>query len=670
MHRPEILAPAGSPEALLAAVRCGADAVYLGGKAYSARSGAENFGLPGLEAASRLCRLYGVKLYLTVNTLLTDTELPAFAAFMQQAAPLVDACIVQDLGVLRLLRDMLPDMPLHASTQMSVYTPEGVRQAASLGCRRVVAARELDARQLAELCRLPVEIEVFVHGALCMSVSGQCSFSALVGGRSANRGQCAQACRLDWRTPEGRHPAALSLRDNCLIPHAAALQEMGVASFKIEGRMKRPEYVAAAVTALRAARDGMPPDLDTLRAVFSRNGFTDGYFTGEKRNMFGYRRREDVLAGQQVLGTLAELYRKPRTVTGLTFSMRLHAGEAAVLHVHDREGHAVTVRGAVPEPARTAPLDAERLGRSLQKLGETVYAFDGASLENPDGLLLTAAQCNAMRRDAVAEMDALRIAAHTPERRVLPCPVLPEGKLTPDTPRLRLHVRDARQLAAAIQTGEIVCVPAGMECAPGMSVWVEAPRIIEDEQAYRAQLARLREQGFSHLLCHNLADISLGNALGFTLHGGFGLNVANRMAAQTLRELGLRDVTASVELRTPRIRDLSAVLPTGMIVYGRLPMMLLRVCPIRMQDGCRGKDCFLTDRTGRRFPLLCHGTYQELLNADILWLADGLPVTEYRDLYFAEESPRRMAEVLHAFREGGEAPPHRTRGLYEKGGLI
>lgn len=668
--QPEILAPAGSMESLVAALRCGADAVYVGGTMYSARGNAVNFDLAALQEASSLCRLYGAKLHLAVNTLLTDSELPEFMRYMEQAAPLVDACIVQDFGVLRMLHEGFPDMPLHASTQMSIHTPEGVMQAAALGCNRVVAARELCAEQLAALCRLPVEIEVFVHGALCMSVSGQCSFSALVGGRSANRGQCAQACRLPWHTPDGNAPAALSLRDNCLVQHTDALRRMGVTSFKIEGRMKRPEYVAAAVTALRTALDGKAPDLAVLQAVFSRSGFTDAYFTGTKQDMFGFRRKEDVLAGQTVLGELAALYRKPRTVTGLTFSMQLHEGQPSALTASDREGHAVTVQGDIPERAQKLPFDTQRLARSLQKLGDTVYVCDGVELNDPDGLMLTAAQCNALRREAAAQMDALRIQLHTPVCRIAPVSE-PVAMPVKPTVRDRIHIRTQEQLTAAGDS--IVCLPVhmAMQCEPKLSEWVEAPRIIADEEAYRNRLTILREKGYGHLLCHNLADIRIGKALGYALHGGFGLNVTNRQTVQSLKEMGLQDVTASIELRMRSICQMGDVLPVGAIVYGRLPMMLFRVCPIQAQEGCRKEHCYLTDRTGRRFPLLCSGAYQELVNAELLWIAgknmDGLA---YRDHYLTEETSDEITALLYAYRTGsGAAPEHRTSGAYYKGGL-
>ncbi len=672
MRRPEILAPAGSMEALRAAVYCGADAVYLGGTSYSARASATNFDPEQLAEASELCRLYGVKLHLAVNTLLTDPELPAFQEYLRLAGLYADACIVQDLGAVRLVREILPDMEIHASTQMSVHSPSGAMQAAELGCSRVVAAREMSASDLQKLCALPIETEVFVHGALCMSVSGQCSFSALVGGRSANRGCCAQACRLPWKTPNGKNPTALSLKDLSLVEHVQALAEMGVDSLKIEGRMKRPEYVAAAVTALRMALDGQQPDMDTLQAVFSRSGFTDGYFTGKKQDMFGFRRKEDVLAGNQVLGDLARLYEKPRTVRALDFRLTLEPGKPACMLVSAGEEGYSRFYGDVPQVPQKSPLTQEIFAKSMQKLGGTPYTCGNVTLDNPDSLFLSSAQCNAMRRRAVEDMTRILIGNNRPEYiRISDENVpLPELRTPSDAPAYRLHVRTKGQLAAALETGEIVCIPAGLAagCTPSDSIFVEAPRIIADEGAYREQLADLKAQGFSHLICHNLADIRIGRELGFTLHGGFGLNVTNRLTVLSLREMGLQDVCASIELRMNRITELGHVLPAGAIVYGRLPMMLYRVCPIRSQEGCRKRDCFLTDRTGRKFPLLCSGNYQELVNADILWLAGKAMPPELRELYFTDETPGRIREVLDAYRNGsGHAPEGRTTGLYSRG---
>ncbi len=678
MKQPEILAPAGNMESLIAALRCGADAVYVGGMAYSARSSAANFDLPQLAKAARFCHIYGAKLYLAVNTLLTDREFDGFRDFIREAAYCgVDACIVQDLGVLRTIRRMVPEMPLHASTQMSIHTREGAMQAKELGCCRVVAAREMSAPDLEELCQLPVEVEVFVHGALCMSVSGQCSFSALVGGRSANRGRCAQACRLPWQTPDGNNPAALSLKDLSLVQHVQKLREMGVTSFKIEGRMKRPEYVAAAVTALRAALDGQRPDLETLQAVFARSGFTDGYFTGKRKNMFGFRRKEDVTAAQKVLRSLQDTYKKPRKCEDITFHMQLTSGQPAVLRASDTVGNSVTVTGEQPMTAQKSPLDASVLQKHMQKLGDTIFSGCEVTLDNPEQLTLSAAQCNAMRRDAVTALYAARAERNQPNYTVRPDDVPQDESLrsAEKHPVSRLHVRTQAQLDAAVQTGHIVCIPLSLasRCAPELSIWLEAPRIIADEGEYKRTLEQLRKRGFSHLLCHNAADVRIGSALGFTLHGGYGLNCANSLTAESLRELGVQDVTGSYELRIQQLTAFSRTLPCGAFIYGRLPMMLLRLCPIKAQDGCRKQGCYLKDRTGQKFPLLCSGDYTELCNAKLLWLADKqrqLRCLDYWDFYFTHETPAQMRDVLHAYEEGSTEIPHdRTNGLYFKGGL-
>ncbi len=676
MANPEILAPAGSMETLTAALRCGADAVYVGAKAYSARSSAVNFSLEELAQAAALCHLHNAKIHLAVNTLLTDRELPDFQEFIQKAARAgIDACIVQDLGVLTLLRNLLPDMPLHASTQMSIHTPEGALQAKKLGCCRVVAARELSCQELEKICRLPVETEVFVHGALCMSVSGQCSFSSVVGGRSANRGQCAQACRLPWNTPSGSNPAALSLKDLSLVEHVRELSKIGVDSFKIEGRMKRPEYVAAAVTALRMALAGEQPDLETLQAAFSRNGFTDGYFTGNRKNMFGFRRKEDVLAGQKVFKEIQISYQKERPVAGLDFSMQLEAGKPALLTVSDTEQHTVTVSGEIPEKALRSPLTAESLRKSMQKLGDTVYTCQKVSLQNPDALILSASQCNAMRRAAVEAVSAERIRSSTPvyiiKKRNFP--ELPEKSNL--SVRNRIHIRHLSQSTAV--SGEILClpVPLAMQCRPELSFYAEAPRIIRDEKIYIQNLENLYQNGWRHLICHNLADIRIGNRIGFVLHGGFGLNCTNAVTACSLLEQGLQDVMLSYELSAGSLNTLAGKITAGAFVYGRLPMMLFRLCPIRAQDGCHRKNCFLTDRTGRKFPLLCSQKldYIEMLNAETLWIADKINLFSalaYRDFYLTDETPEQIRKILQEYQKfSGIIPENRTNGLYLKGGL-
>ena len=292
----EILSPAGSPEALRAAVCAGADAVYLGFGQFNARRGAKNFTRDEFAAAVSYCHLRGVKVYLTLNTLCSDREMAQAVDCAVQASQLgADAVLVQDMGLVRALRQCAPDLPLHASTQMTLHSLDGVKQAAELGMTRAVLARELSRRDIAYICeRSPIEIEVFVHGALCMCYSGQCFMSSVIGGRSGNRGMCAQPCRLPygWGDWADGHP--LSLKDMSLAGHLKELAELGVASAKIEGRMKRPEYVYIVTRvyadALREGREPTAQELSQLEQAFSRQGFTDGYFVVKKGpDMFGVR---------------------------------------------------------------------------------------------------------------------------------------------------------------------------------------------------------------------------------------------------------------------------------------------------------------------------------------------------------------------------------------------
>ncbi|MDE5754472.1 MAG: U32 family peptidase, partial [Oscillospiraceae bacterium] len=660
MGSPEILAPAGSMEALLAGLRCGADAVYVGA-GYSARSSVVSFSLPELERAAELCHLYHAKLHLAVNTLVTDRELEAFREFICNAAQCgIDACIVQDLGVLHLIHELIPDMPLHGSTQMSIHTPQGALQAKKLGCSRVVLARELSCEEIQAFSDLPVETEVFVHGALCMSVSGQCSFSAVAGGRSANRGQCAQACRLPWCTPNGKSQAALSLRDLSLVEHVSVLERMGVDSFKIEGRMKRPEYVAAAVTALRMALDGKQPDMKLLESVFSRNGFTDGYFTGKKQAMFGFRRKEDVLAGQQVFSEIQKTYQKPRILTELDFDLELKSEMPAVLRVSDSRGDCVSVLGDVPEQAQNMPLRVETAERYFRKLGGTVYAFRSVRLKNPDRLILSASQCNALRRDAVEKLNSIK--QKKTEYQIMENFQFLVPEYCRKEMQKRLHIRTKMQLKTVLESESdyIFCIPLQLaeSTVPDLSIWLESPRIIRNEENYRRRLKKLFAKGYRDLICHNLEDIQIGKNIGFALHGGFGLNCTNSLTAYSLQKQGLQDVTASYELRAATIQKLSRMISCGAYLYGRIPMMLLRICPIKAQESCyHQKNCVLTDRTGRRFPLLCNADYLELFNSEILFLGDKLEFFSdlaFWDLYFTDETPEQIREILRIYEKNTE----------------
>lgn len=295
----ELLAPAGSMEAVAAAVQNGTDAVYLGYGDFNARRNAKNFSEEEFAAAVSYCHLRGAKVYLTLNTLLTDRELPKAAEVAAQASAIgADAVLIQDLGVLRMLRQVAPDLPVHASTQMTLHNLDGVKMAADLGLTRAVLSRELSRDQIEYICqRAPIEIEVFAHGALCMCYSGQCFLSSVIGGRSGNRGLCAQPCRMryGWNGRADGNP--LSLKDMSLAGHLRELRKMGVACLKLEGRMKRPEYVAVITrvyaSAIREGREPTAEEVRQLTEAFSRQGFTEGFYQGKTGpDMFGIREEQ------------------------------------------------------------------------------------------------------------------------------------------------------------------------------------------------------------------------------------------------------------------------------------------------------------------------------------------------------------------------------------------
>ncbi len=690
----ELLAPAGSMEALRAAVQNGADAVYLGVDNFNARMSAKNFSLDSLREAAVYCRVRGVKLHLTLNTLVCDRQLHEAAALIRGAAHCgVDAFIVQDLGVLRLCREIAPDIPCHASTQMSLHSLEGVRAAAALGCTRAVLARELPAGEIRNICaESPIEIEVFGHGALCMSYSGQCYFSAVVGRRSGNRGQCAQPCRQPYGYSrfEARYP--LSLKDNCLLSHLRALDEMGVASLKLEGRMKRPEYVAVTTRIYRAALDGReirPEDYRELERVFSRQGFTDGYLRGRAGGaMLGVHLdgREDKALFAAARATY-ENHETPRVP--VRFRLTLQPGRAAELRVGDREGRVAVSVGQTPETARNNPLTPELAEARLRRTGGTPYRCEGVESDVAPGLSLSVSALNTMRRAALSRLTALRGRREEPALHPYRPIRAVRGPNTP--PALTVQVRSWEQVTDRLlrtlpavlylPLTEIAAQPDRVYTVPRQTaVAAVLPRVVwgrEQEKLARA-LDTAQNAGVREALIGNLGQLELTVPRGLSARGDFGLNVFNSAAAGELRRLGFASLTASFELLLAQIRALSKPLPTELIAYGRLPLMLTENCVIRNRTGacaCEGALTRLVDRTGAEFPVVNDpGTCRSvILNGKKLYLLDQRD--KLRDLglwalrlCFTTESARETDQVLEAWRHGGGfAPSQHTRGLYYRG---
>ncbi len=691
----ELLSPAGSPEAVRAAVQAGADAVYLGAGDFNARRGAANFSSEDLSQAVDYCHLRGVRVYLTMNTLLYDRELTQaaeLAAFASDTG--VDAVLVQDLGVAELLRRTAPELPLHASTQMTLHDLEGVRFAAELGMERVVLSRELSRDQIAHICaHSPVEIEVFVHGALCMCYSGQCFFSSVVGGRSGNRGMCAQPCRLNYGWNGKATAPLLSLKDMSLARHLRELEEMGVACAKIEGRMKRPEYVSVVTRVYAAAlREGRNPSAEELRALeqaFSRQGFTDGYFldqTGPK--MFGIR--ENTAPPEELFAQQRRFYAKEQPRVPVTLAARVSAGEEAALTASDGV-HSVTVRGSVPQTARTRPLDAALLEKQLTKTGGTPYFCRDFTAQVGEGLSLPVSELNTLRRAALEQLSARR--TERPQRPTAPYTPPPALSNRTQAPVFTLWAERAAQVTDALlgQKPASVALPleellSNLEIVDkiiqnGIEAAVVLPRILWDreQETARAQLKTLRARGVSAAYASTWSGVRLAQKLGFAVRGDFGLGVTNSETLARLKALGLASAVLSFELRSARVRELSKPLDTELLVYGRLPLMVMENCIIRNRTGkcaCHwktGKEAVLTDRKGKQFPVVhAYGCRNEIWNCTPLYLADKPELWQScglwaARLHFTTETPEECAAILEQYRTLRAAPPKDfTRGLYNR----
>ena len=691
----ELLAPAGSMEALRAAVCNGADAVYLGADTFNARINARNFSAADLQEAVVYCHVRGVKVHLTLNTLVLDREMPRAAELIRLAASCgVDAFIVQDLGMVSLCRQLAPDVPIHASTQMSIHSLEGVLEAAALGCSRVVLARELPAEEIAHICKKsPVEIEVFVHGALCMCYSGQCYLSSVIGRRSGNRGQCAQPCRLPYgygRFESTRYP--LSLKDNCLVGELDELRRMGVASIKIEGRMKRPEYVAIVTRAYRTVLNGgklMPSDLQELETAFSRQGFTDGYFRGQTgSDMFGRRQEGEDTADLFASARATYEQGEPQRI-GVRFYAMIRRGEPAQLAVEDPDGNLCRTRGPVPEQAVYRSLTPQDLEQQLKKTGGTPYLCTAVRSSLDPDLMLPASAINAMRRDVIAELTAKRGRAAPARLNAYDEPPRYDG--IAGEPQLTIAVRTAGQITSRMLSMKptVLYVPLSElaehpDLPQRVSVETQLaailPRVIwSGELAPVArQLRTVYEMGVRQVLAGNLGQLHIARAAGFAVRGDFGLNIVNSRAMRYLREQGLDSQLLSFELTLPQIRDISKAVPAELLIYGRLPLMLMENCVMKNRTGicaCQTGTVRLVDRVGEEFPIVKDpGTCRNvLLNGKKLYLLDkkdalrGMGLWALR-LQFTTENPGEIDKVLMDYhgRAVFDAGSY-TRGLYSRG---
>ena len=689
----ELLAPAGSMESLRAAVQNGANAVYLGCGSFNARQSAKNFTPQALTEAVKYCHIRGVAVHLTLNTLVSDKEMDDALDLIRHAASAgVDAFIVQDLGMIQLCRQVAPEVPIHGSTQMTVHSLPGVQLCAAWGLSRVVLSRELSRDEIAHICRnSPIEIEVFAHGALCMCYSGQCYMSAAIGGRSGNRGRCAQPCRQTYGYGrwEDRYP--LSLKDNCLVYNLQELEAMGVVSLKLEGRMKRPEYVAAVTGVYRAAIDNRhvsPEMMQLLHTAFNRQGFTDGYYANRiGPDMFG--RREDKPESDAWAKQMRQTYENTEnSLVPITLQFLMTRDETRITAM-DPDGRVCTLQGPAPEPARTTELTEEAVSARLFKTGGTPYLCTQVQCRVAPGMTLSAAAINAMRRDVLNLLTAQRARRDVP---VLHKP-LPASrhKGSKQKPQLTVQITSLDQITEKLLNMEpsVLYIPLHFlvedpelcqMLTQRLRVCAVAPRILHDGQMDRFQrdLRTVKALGVRQVLVGNIGHIIPARQCGMGVRGDFGLNIYNSRSVDAAAELELKSVCLSFEMTMPQIRDLSKSVPCELLTYGRMPLMVTENCLIRGKTGqcsCHTGPAKLKDKIGAEFPIIRDGDScrSVLLNGKKLYWLDkrdtlgklGLWATR---LSFTTENAMEVDQVLTAYEVGGAFDPGAcTRGLYYRG---
>lgn len=674
MNKTEILAPVGNSESLKAAVLSGADAVYFGMGNFNARRNAQNFSTEAeIKEAIEYCHSRGVKVHITLNTLIKDAEIPDAIDCVKTICSLgADAIIVQDLGLAKVIKTVCPDIEMHASTQMSVGTLEGLYILKEMGFTRAVLPRELSFDEIKYLCEhSPIDLEVFIHGALCMCVSGQCLMSAVLGSRSGNRGLCAQPCRLPFKVQKGTGHD-LSLKDLSLIEHIPELSRMGICSFKIEGRMKRPEYVSAVVTACKKSISG---DYDytvkkDLSDLFSRSGFTDGYYKKQLgREMFGYREKENVQsATKELLSKYASVYDKEQGRFNVRFTLEGKIGEKAKLTAECNGSNASTESEMLCEAPINRPISEERIKDALSKCGGTQFNAENVEIIGDIDYSLPISALNSMRR-TVLELLENKIAGKK-ERVLFPVPV-PTNIQSDNYREFYCRFDNVEQIPQNINA-DMIFVPLGTDdsIVKANNYGVELPHGMFGNQEKVEKL--LVKSSAEYCLCHTLDAVAVAKKFGKKVIASPSLNVMNSLSMDVAKSLGIDKVIVSNECTLEKFSKISSSVPIGLIVYGKIPLMLTRNCPIKNGKNCAecNRESYITDRMGIKFPVRCQMGYSEILNSRPIYMADRMgeiPDCDIMFFNFTTESKYDVERVISAYENEEKSTEEFTRGLLYRG---
>ena len=675
----EILAPAGSPEMLFAAVRAGADAVYFGIGEFNARRNAQNFTHENIKEYAQYCKARSVKMYLTLNTLVSDKELPSVLKTVQTACECgIDAVLLQDMGLVSIIKKCAPDLPIHASTQMAVHNVEALDELKRLGFSRAVLARENSADEIRQICarasELGIEIEVFVQGALCMCVSGQCLMSAALGGRSGNRGLCAGTCRLPFSVVGSNDEYALSLKDLSLLENFKNLSEMGVCSFKIEGRMKRPEYAACAVAAAVSARDNAPDfleKLDLLKTVFSRSGFTKGYYDGKlSSDMFGVRLESDIDSSKKIHSQIHSFYRTAPSRVPLDMVFAADGKSANSLSVTDGQ-NSESVFGIVAEIAKKTPTDKQTIADKLSKLGGTGYYQNSVEVDICDNLAIANSEISKLKSQAIEQIERER--RHITPWEYQDIDFAPPKKRANRSFKTVLNLHSLTQLPDHLGGVDAVILPLNTECEKvadlmniGIDVWIKTPPVLfGDNRNVLQKLTQFKSLGVTKAVAENIGGVNIIKKAELEVVGGATLNCFNSFACDGY---GINSFIISREMHLSMLTTLDTDAFVGVEVYGRTPMMTVRCCPMTVRVGCKNCSGFITDRKGAKLPIFCEDNVTRIYNSVPTYLCDKVDVKSLADfcvLSFTTESKERVEKILTLYKNNQPFDCEYTRGMMQ-----